>query len=898
MQMPSSRKGAEVPVFLPRPRCLRDILEYHAGATPEAIALLGPGRRPLSYSQLWRQATKTVGQLNRLGLGRGDRVALVLPYGPEAAAAYLAVALSATAAPLNSNYRQREFEFYLADVRARAVILAADANSQARAAAQALGIRILELTPSEDGAAGEFDLHGGTPAACAAPGLAGAEDIALVLHTSGTTARPKLVALSHANVAAGACAQRDALQLTADDRCFNPLPLFHIHGLMVALAAPLAAGGSIVCTSGVQGQTFFAWLREFEPTWMSAAPTIYQTILQAAEGLGPDNLVHRLRFFRAGAAPLPSSVRERIEALFDIPVIEAYGMTEAASHIACNPLPPRKRKGGSAGLAAGPEVAIMDAAGNLLPRAATGEIVIRGANVIAAYENNAEADAETFTNGWFRTGDVGYVDADGFIFITGRVRELINRGGQKVAPREIDEVLLEHPAVAEAVAFALPDARQGQVVAAAVVLRPGHTATGKELIAFAAARLTDYKVPVRVEVVDELPKGPTGKLLRIGLAERLDLAAQMAPAPHARPACDAGRDPLQEELLLIWRDILRLEKIGIYDSFFQLGGESMQAAELMARIEKTFFRRLTPGDLYRAGTVAELAEVIAGEQELGPREYRIIQVRGGDSTYLPLFLVPPAGKSAFIFRNMIAQLPPQLPIYSCEVPTETIQFAHPQLQAVAAALAEQIKTIAPEEPYQLCGYSFGGTIAYELCLQLPTVGHQNVLLAMIDAPCRWHARPPRARQWLKRRLKWYSRDIRTLGVRKGAQFIFNDALGVSRKLARRIVGASHALGAQSLACSQSNALPRYSGDIVLLRAADQDAYGYNAPDEKQLGMGWECVTAGRVEVHVIPGNHFTMLQDPGARLMTALLGDRLRMGPAGEVPGQTELVGAGVDYQG
>ncbi len=345
-----------------------------------------------------------------------------------------------------------------------------------------------------------------------------------MLHTSGTTSRPKIVPLSQRNLAASAQHIARTLAFTSADRGLNIMPLFHIHGLIAGILAPLSAGGQVCCTPGFNALKFFAWMEEARPTWYTAVPTMHQTILARAANNRAVIEANPLRFIRSSSSAMPTQVIREIEETFGAPLVESYGMTEAAHQMAANPLPPAVRKPGTVGIAAGPDVAIMDMQGALLPAGETGEIVIRGENVTRGYENNPKANAEAFTNGWFRTGDQGVMDADGYLTITGRLKEIINRGGEKVSPREVDEVLMDHPAVAQVVTFAVPHDKLGEDVGAAVVLREGASLTEKELRAFAAERLADFKVPRKVLFLDEIPKGATGKLQRIGLAAKLGLA--------------------------------------------------------------------------------------------------------------------------------------------------------------------------------------------------------------------------------------------------------------------------------------------------------------------------------------------------------------------------------------
>jgi acyl-CoA synthetase (AMP-forming)/AMP-acid ligase II len=291
--------------------------------------------------------------------------------------------------------------------------------------------------------------------------------VALVLHTSGTTSRPKIVPLTQRNVFASAQHIAHSTRFTAQDRGLNVMPLFHIHGLIAGILAPLSQGGEVHCTSGFNALKFFAQMDEVKPTWYTAVPTMHQAILSRATNNKEVIARVPLRFIRSSSSSLPPQVLAELEATFHAPVIEAYGMTEAAHQMACNPLPPAQRKPGTVGIAAGPEVAIMDMDGHLLKAGDTGEIVIRGPNVTPGYENNDKANAEAFTHGWFRTGDQGMMDSEGYISITGRLKEIINRGGEKISPREIDEILMDHAAVAQVVCFGIPHDKLGEEVGAA-----------------------------------------------------------------------------------------------------------------------------------------------------------------------------------------------------------------------------------------------------------------------------------------------------------------------------------------------------------------------------------------------------------------------------------------------
>jgi acyl-CoA synthetase (AMP-forming)/AMP-acid ligase II/acyl carrier protein len=601
------------------------VLKAQAARTPDAVAVAAPERIPLCYKRLFNHIGAAVEQLNAMGIRRNDRVAIVLSNGPEMAVAFLAVSACATAAPLNPAYRANEFDFYLSDLNAKALLVQAGIDSPAREVAEARGILVIELSPLPLAEAGLFTLSGAEqPVSMEWPiggtgGFAQPDDIAMVLHTSGTTSRPKVVPLTQANICASAHHIRATLEITENDRCLNVMPLFHIHGLMAATLASLAGGASVICTPGFYAPQFFDWIKNCNPTWYTAVPTMHQAIVARATSHRETIEQSSLRLIRSSSSALAPQVMAQLESVFGVPVIESYGMTEASHQMASNPLPPRQRKPGSVGLAAGPKIAIMDESGNFLPAGTTAEIVIRGANVTPGYENNEAANESAFTNGWFRTGDQGYLDEDGYLFITGRLKEIINRGGEKISPREIDEVLIGHPAVLQAVAFAMPHPKLGEDVAAVVVLHEHAYATEKELREYSAGRLADFKVPSRVLFVDEIPKGPTGKLQRIGLAEKLNItpSSQEQLFQIETQVADGGfvaPRTLQEEILAgIWCQVLGVDHVGIHDNFFDSGGDSMMATQLISRVQDATHIGLSLLTFFETPTISGLASWITSK---------------------------------------------------------------------------------------------------------------------------------------------------------------------------------------------------------------------------------------------------------------------------------------------
>jgi acyl-CoA synthetase (AMP-forming)/AMP-acid ligase II len=496
------------------PHTLLEVLGV-APAESTAIVLPEAGIR-VTYRQLRDQVAEMADALASLGIRRGDRVSTVLPNGLPAIVSFLAASVAGTAAPLNPGYREEEVSFYLEDTAAKLLLCPSD-SAAARKAAEAKGVPAYSLEMDSAGFVRIVGAPRGSTAAAPSPG-----DIALVLHTSGSTGRPKRVPILHRNIAASTRNIVAHYALSPADVSLCVMPLFHVHGLVASTLATLLSGGTVVVPGKFSPLSFWRTVRETGTTWYSAVPTIHNLLLSRA-GEGRPAGAEGLRFIRSCSASLPPEMMERMERVFGVPVLEAYGMTEASHQMSSNPLPPAARKPGSVGPGTGVEIGIMDEAGNLLPMGQRGEVVIQGPNVVSGYENNPEANAKSFTNGWFRTGDQGFLDDDRYLTLTGRIKELINRGGEKIGPREIDEVLLSHPAVGDAVAFGVPHPTWGEEVAAAVVLKEGLDAPPgePEILAFCKERLADFKCPKKIYIRTAIPRTSTGKIQRGAVAKAL-----------------------------------------------------------------------------------------------------------------------------------------------------------------------------------------------------------------------------------------------------------------------------------------------------------------------------------------------------------------------------------------
>lgn len=587
------------------------LLRQHAQGRPDAPAVLESGRKPITYGALWSNVDRLVSALATMGVHNESRVALIHANGAEAAIVFLAIASCAACVPLNPQLQAEELRFFLRDAGVQWVVIARNDRSHARQVVRELDLTLIELVADLDAPAGSLSF-----AAAAGPSsptdhtntaghgdaYSSPDDIALVLHTSGTTARPKLVPLTHANLVASARSIAATLALDASDRCLNVMPLFHVHGLVGNLLAAIAAGASVICEPGFAEDRFFQALRVLEPTWYSAVPTIHQAVARDAEQSGWRPGMGRLRFVRSSSASLPPATLRALELALQVPVVEAYSMTEASHQMTSNPLPPDMRKVGSVGLPAGAEVAVLGADGARVPADVVGEIVVRGPGVIAAYGGNSRLTLEAFVGGWFRTGDLGRIDAEGYLFITGRAKEIVNRGGEKVSPREIDEALLEFEGVAQAVAFGVPHPTLGEDLVAVVVPAPHAHVNQDQLRAHLFQRLAASKVPTAIVCVPEIPKGPTGKVQRTSLAAKL--------AHLFKPAFVAPRGEIEQRIAALFGALLHHQPVGALDNFFALGGDSLKGTQLVVALESELGVVLPATVVFQHPSAITLARVV------------------------------------------------------------------------------------------------------------------------------------------------------------------------------------------------------------------------------------------------------------------------------------------------
>lgn len=705
-------------------------------------AVLAPGRAPLRFADVPARLLAIRDALASHGIGPGDRVASVLPRGPETALCFLGVASCAIHVPLNPDYTGAEFTKYLSRLRPKALIVPADDRSAARDCAVMLGVPVIDLVIEKERAAGSFSLSFREAARPVAGAWNTADDVALVLLTSGTTSEAKLVPVRQRHLLAYARASREHYRLTSADRGLHVMPMFHGHGLKSSLFVPLACGSGVVCPPGFDIPSFFRHIAEFRPTWYSAAASIHRAILERIDEYRDIARDARLRFIRSGSARLDPKVLAGLERAFDAPMVERYGMSETCT-LASNALPPAERRPGSVGKPMFNEVMIVDAAGRPVPHGAIGEVVARGPGVVDGYLDDPAATAAAFVGGWFRTGDLGRLDADGFLTLAGRIKDVINRGGEKVGAVEVESALLRHPAVAEACVFAMPHPTLGEEIGAAVVLARNLAARERELQGHVRRLLAGFKIPRRIAILPSLPKTATGKVDRDAVARSCMSAADAAAGIRA-PVDDRPRSDLEREIAQMWRRTLGVPglAIGRDDDFFLLGGDSLQAYELFAQLRIRYGVGLGLGHLFDdAATVAGMARLVEAGRRGGDRilpAARLVPIKD-DGDRPPLFAVPGSGGNPVGYVHLARLLDRRQPLIG--VASRGLDGSSPPLRRVediAADNLREIRRVQPSGPYFFAGACYGARVAYEMARQVDAAGERVGLLLMLDPSSPFH----------------------------------------------------------------------------------------------------------------------------------------------------------------
>jgi len=838
---------------------LLEALRLRAAEMPDMPAILAPQRPPLTFAALWGHIEYLTQALASRGLGRNDVVAAILPDDAETLCAFLGVCAVAGFAPLDSNLADVELDSCLKDLRPAALLAPAGVRSRAAAAAEALGIPVLEARSSPERGAGLFMLAGLDAAGATALAMPEPFGLALLLRTSGTTGRAKFACLTHANLAAMAHASAGALMLSRGDRFLNMMPMFHLQGMLSAFEQ-LMAGGSVVCAPAFDAERFAVWIDEFQPTWYTAGPVLHRAILALRREAREVTSWSRLRFVRSVGSALPAALLQELEETLQVPVVEGYGLTEVGA-VTSTPLLPHASKPGSAGIRIVPGVEIMDESGNLLPAQRTGEIVVRGPNVMREYRNDPEATAAAFQDGWFRSGDLGFFDDDGYLYVTGRIKEMINRGGENISPGEIDKVLMSHPAVADAAAFGFPHPTLGEEVGVAVVPGAGASITASELRQFAAPSLAAFKIPRRVFFVDAIPKGPTGKPQRHKVAELARSKGDNASEQPVAPAATA----LEKALAGIWARVLDTERVGMEDDFFALGGDSFAMTLMLAEVATEFGALGDPTDFLMDPTLAMLSGIVGARNPDGEMAEAspvcALQPRGGR---VPFFCIPGASEDPYYFRYLARRLGMEQPFYVLRDPRAAGERRVDTVEQTAGHFAEAVRRVQPHGPYALGGHCYGGIVAFEMARQISAAGERVALLTLFDSPTPGY--PKVMRRWRR----YCEEGILLIRDRHiSARELMLHAGVLARLAGRYLRGHLERTAAKARQKFQVVDSLEVAGRLYAPRPFPGKAVAFLAGDERHstrvlddARLGWRDFTLDGLDVRSARGMHDSMFAEP------------------------------------
>jgi acyl-CoA synthetase (AMP-forming)/AMP-acid ligase II/thioesterase domain-containing protein/acyl carrier protein len=708
----------------PEKHTICNVIRRWAEVQPEAPALVTDNAAPLSYSGLVALMDNIRAVLNDSGLGRGDRIGVVHSGGADMMSLLLGIMSGATAVPFNPNFSIKEFTFHLGNAGVTAVVIETGLKSSVRTAAAERGIRCLEVTPRDRSITGDIIVESHTSDPPRPSERAEFKDHAVVLSTSGTTTVAKVVPLGWREIMAHCRTAENHFELGPQDCSFNFRPLYY-RGPLSNCTVSLYSGGQSFIAPRFDADSFLRNLVPQNITWLICGPTYLNAIHKKVRDYGDAIRNSRLRFIRVGTSRLDSKVADEFEQLFGVPIIESFSSTETGL-IASNPNPPSRNKRGTVGIPLDSEVAILGLDGSLQEPGGDGEVLVRGPGVIDRYENDDAANAEAFVDGWFRTGDEGFLDADGYLVLTGRIKEIINRGGEKVSPPEVDAAMMSHPKVIEATSFAIPHPTLGEEVAAAVVIEPGATVTEQDLSRYLLDRLTGFKVPRCIVFTDEIPKSDAGKVQRHKLAEELGVGIDQSPTKGQKS--NRKPSPLEYRLLMLWKWTLKNPRIGLDDNFFMLGGDSLQAVDLVLQMEKVFKCRLPVATLFKAGTVAEMAVLLEDMEHQGA----VVPIQT-DGDLPPFFCIHAQGGEAIFLYQLSQLMDGNQPLYGIQsVGWDTAIVPFTRAQDMAEHYVAEMRKVQPQGPYYIGGYSFGGRIAVYMANILKAAGEDVAILALID----------------------------------------------------------------------------------------------------------------------------------------------------------------------
>jgi oxalate---CoA ligase len=845
-------------------------IRHWASVTPTAPALLDSEVNPLSYQNISLQCDKLGAILNGEGIEPGDRVAIVHSGGPDAAAAIIGICAYASVAPLNPNYIFGEFAIQFQDLGIKAVAIEADLDTPALKVASKLGLPIFEIQNIDSKIAGSITLKSkgsSIPKQNIQP--SNIDDEMFVLATSGTTNQNKIVPIFQRHMLTRGHHVSRALGFVPSDRGINFMPLYHVGGLSAGITAALYSGSSLLPMKIDEIDTFFKQLENLAPTYIAASPTVFHSIAKLAPRF--EAIIQRarpgIRMLRTGAGHLNTTIAHQLEEMFDAPVIEAYGSTETG-FIACNSLQAEKRKLGSVGLSCGCDIMIQQPDETPSPVGISGEVVVRGKNIIDNYDGDPAGTQAAFQGEWYRTGDLGKLDDEGYLFLKGRLKEVIRRGGQSISPGEIESSLLEHSDVKEAIIFGVPHPTLGEDIGVVVVPIEGAKVTKSDLTSFLATRVSVYKIPQEIIFVETIPTGDTGKVQRRNLARDLGLLNSEKRVVQNPGTEQQTQTKVEKQLVTLWAKALDLETVGLDDNFFALGGDSLQAVELFLNIEEQLGQRLPRSILFEAGSVSELASRI--EEEATPACVVAIQPKG---VRLPIFAIHPIGGTVICYRDLAQLIGNHQPFYGvqCISPNgEDGYFA--SLEIMATHYISEIRKFQPTGPYSISGHSFGGIVAYEIAQQLQASGEKVALLAIIDNGRDFSPKMIKLYNWLDRNIgkllktnyknwwslvktgmtQWYrliSELTLALTKESGDEKNQKNRFGLIHHGSEKVVAANERI-------SRAYKPAPYNGDVVLFQAQH--------PENVRVAMrkSWQYMIKGNLEFRDILGDHITLLHKP------------------------------------
>jgi oxalate---CoA ligase len=717
---------------------IAEVIARHALQCPHRPAIVASGFAPLSYRQLASKIAEIGDCLRAAGIGASSRVAIVLPKGPEAAILGVAIAAHAIGFPIDPALSAAQVEQELTKVQVDAVVLPGWMPSEASHAALALGLGIFHATAAAD-ALSAISLSQVRPVRTdrQRSGDASSSSVAIIQSSSGTTGAAKLILITHVNLLDMARKMQDWYCLSPDDRCACILPLHSGFGFKVTLMAPLLIGGSVAITRTVKAEDIAEWMSELRPTWLVANPTFLRAVLDHLQARLAGKLEHCLRFVASGNSYLPEPLRAGLEATLGVPALQSYGLVEAGI-VASNPAPPAMRKAGTAGVIWPEDVGIRAPDGQLLPSGQVGEVVLRGRGLSPGYIYDLEIGCDTvpmtagFRADWLSTGDLGVVDADGYLTIVGRTKEIINRGGEKISPYEVEKALLLHPSVRETAAFGVPHPRLGENVSAAVVLHAGLDAKPSELRSFLFDHLAPSKVPQHVFVMDALPRGSTGKISRAQLSETIANRVRRIAPP---------RNILESQALEIWQRLIGRTDIGVDDNFFEAGGDSLLATQMLLEFESLVQRSLPQSELREAYTIRQLAAAVM--RTLPSTSHLVTCAKRGNGT--PLFFCDLSFSSRGFYSFRLADLlGPDQPVYLVHPARDLKVSAETTIEKMAEIYLPHMLAADAGESVQLAGYCVGGMLAWELAHRLRKAGRKVERVILIDTISFNARRPVRA----------------------------------------------------------------------------------------------------------------------------------------------------------